>query len=79
MVDRRRIPNGELKAMIMEQIRPTADCAGIWDVEVFKLDRTALHIPNWNASFRSKNPEGVPAEVKEIVTQLQQRYDLAGR
>jgi hypothetical protein len=68
----------ELTRMIMEQIRQQPEWNDIVGVAiVVERDRTASHLPNWDAAFTVNGPRVAPEGAFILVNELRNKYELS--
>ena len=70
--------NTELESMIMDRVRKNADWWHVKGIIVTPLQRSAPHLPNWDAAFVVDGPDLRPSEIHYLVAALQNQYDLTG-
>jgi hypothetical protein len=70
--------NAELESMIMNRVRKNADWWHVKGIIVTPLQRSAPHLPNWDAAFVVDGPDLRQSEIHYLVAALQNQYDLTG-
>jgi hypothetical protein len=73
-MDKKRKTRQELIQMIMEQIRQRPEWNDIVSAAILERDRTASHLPNWDAAFTVNGPR-VGAFI--LVNELRNKYELS--
>jgi hypothetical protein len=68
--------NTELESFIMDRVRKNADWRHVKAAIVTPLQRTAPHLPNWDAAFVVDGADLRPAEIHYLVSAFQNQYDL---
>jgi hypothetical protein len=76
-MDKKRKTRQELTQMIMEQIRQRPEWNDIVGVAILERDRTASHLPNWDAAFTVNGPRVAPegAFILEPISKLSAAVD----
>jgi hypothetical protein len=76
---RKQVKSGaELELMLMDRVRKNADWWHVKSAIVTPLQRSAPHLPNWEASFVVDGPALRPSDILYLITALQNHYDLTG-
>ena len=76
---RKQVKSGaELELMLMDRVRKNADWWHVKGIIVTPLQRSAPHLPNWDAAFVVDGPDLRSSEIHYLVAALQNQYDLTG-
>jgi hypothetical protein len=76
-MDKKRKTRQELKQVIMEQIRQRPGWNDIVGVAILERDRTASHLPNWDAAFTVNGSRVAPEGAFLLVNELRNKYELS--
>jgi hypothetical protein len=76
-MDKKRKTRQELIQMIMEQIRQRPEWNDIVGAAILERDRTASHLPNWDAAFTVNGPRVAPEGAFILVNELRNKYELS--
>ena len=73
---RRQKTKVELEKIVMDHVRKNVDWNIIKNAVVTPLQRTAPHLPNWDAAFIVDGAALRPSDAQHLITVLQNEYDL---
>jgi hypothetical protein len=68
--------NTELESMIMERVRKNADWWHVKGAIVSQLQRSAPHLPNWDAAFVVDGAALRPEQIHYLINTFQTQYDI---